>query len=80
MIAADVSRGDSSDYSAFHVIDVESCTQVAEYKGHLSTKDFGNLLVAVGTEYNDALLVVENANIGWATLQQIIEREYKNLY
>ena len=80
LIAADVARGDASDYSAFHVIDVESATQVAEYKGQLSTKDFGNLLVAVGTEYNDALLVVENANVGWATLQQIIERGYKNLY
>ena len=80
LIAADVARGDGSDYSAFHVIDVESATQVAEYKGQLSTKDFGNMLVAVGTEYNDALLVVENANVGWATLQQIIERGYKNLY
>ena len=80
LIAADVARGDGSDYSAFHVIDVESCTQVAEYKGQLSTKDFGNLLVAVGTEYNDALVVVENANVGWATLQQIIERGYQNLY
>ena len=29
---------------------------------------------------NDALLVVENANIGWATLDAIIERGYKNLY
>lgn len=80
LIAADVARGDGSDYSGFHVIDVESASQVAEYKGQLSTKDFGNLLVAVGTEYNDALLVVENANVGWATLQQIIERGYKNLY
>jgi len=80
LVAADVARGDGSDYSAFHVIDIESCTQVAEYKGQISTKDFGNMLVAVGTEYNDALLVVENANVGWATLQQIIERGYKNLY
>jgi hypothetical protein len=80
LIAADVARGDGSDYSAFHVFDVETAAQVAEYKGQLSTKDFGNLLVAVGTEYNDALLVVENANVGWATLQQIIERGYKNLY
>ena len=80
IIAADVARGDGSDYSAFHVIEIESCRQVAEYVGQLTTKDYGNMLVAVGTEYNDALLVVENANVGWATLQQIIERGYKNLY
>ena len=80
IVTADVARGDGSDYSAFHVIDVESCRQVAEYKGQLSTKDYGNMLVAVATEYNDALLVPENANVGWATIQQIIERGYKNLY
>jgi len=38
------------------------------------------MLVAIATEYNDALLVIENSNIGWATLQQVLDREYKNLY
>lgn len=80
IVAADVARGDGSDYSAFHIIDVESCRQVAEYRGQVGTKDYGNMLVAIATEYNDALLVVENANIGWASLQQIIDRGYKNLY
>ena len=80
MVVADVARGDSSDYSACHVIDIEQATQVAEYKGKLDTKDFGNFLVALATEYNEALLVVENANIGWAVIQQIIDRSYKNLF
>jgi hypothetical protein len=80
IIVADVARGDSADNSAFHIIDVESVTQVAEYRGQLSTKDYGNLLVNIATEYNDALLVIENANIGWATIQVAIDRGYKNLY
>ena len=80
MVVADVARGDSKDFSAFHVIDTESNTQVAEYKSQISPKEFGYLLVSIATEYNDALLVVENANIGWATLDAIIERAYKNLY
>jgi len=80
MVVADVARGDSQDYSAFHVFDIEQAVQVAEYKGKLSPKDFGNVLVAIASEYNDALLVVENANIGWATIEQIMEREYRNLY
>jgi len=80
IVTADVARGDGSDYSAFHVIDVETATQVAEYKGQLTTRDFGNMLVSVATEYNDALLVIENANVGWATIQQVLERGYKNLY
>ena len=54
--------------------------QVAEYKGQLTTKDYGNLLVSVATEYNNALLVVENNNVGWATLQQIIDRDYQNTF
>ena len=80
MVVADVARGDGSDYSACHVIDVTNATQVAEYKGKVDTKDFGNFLVSLSTEYNDALLVVENANIGWATIQQVIDRGYKNLF
>ena len=80
MVVADVARGDSSDYSAAHVIDVEDSEQVAEYRGRLDTKDFGNFLVSLATEYNNALLVIENANIGWATIQQVIDRNYQNLY
>jgi hypothetical protein len=80
MVVADVARGDSKDFSAFHIIDVETNTQVGEYKGQLSPKEFGYLLVAIATEYNEALLVVENNNIGWATLDAIQERGYRNLY
>ena len=64
IVCADVGRGDGKDYSAFHVIDVENVEQVAEYKGRMSTKDFGNMLVSISTEYNDALLIIENNNIG----------------
>ena len=80
IVVADVARGDGGDYSAFHVLDVESVTQVAEYKGQMGTKDYGNLLVNVATEYNDALLVIENANVGWASIQVAIDRQYKNIY
>jgi hypothetical protein len=80
MVVADVARGDGSDYSAFHVFDIENNVQVAEYRGKMETKDYGNFLVAVGTEWNNALLVIENANIGWAVIQQVIDRNYQNLY
>lgn len=80
IVSADVARGDGADYSAFQVLDVESLTQVAEYKGQIGTKDYGNMLVSVATDYNNALLIVENANIGWAVLQQIIDRQYPNTF
>ena len=80
VVVADVARGDGKDYSAFHVIDIESVEQVAEYKGKIDTKDYGRMLVNVATEWNDALLVIENANIGWAVIQEAIDRGYTNLY
>jgi len=80
MVVADVARGDGKDYSAFHVIDIENNTQVAEYKGQIGTKEYGHLLVGIATEYNEAMLVIENANIGWATIQVAIDRNYTNLY
>jgi hypothetical protein len=80
MVVADVARGDGKDFSAFHVFDLETNTQVAEFKSQLSPKEYGYLLVAIATEYNEALLVVENANIGWSTLDSILERGYRNIY
>ena len=80
MVVADVARGDSTDYSAFHVFDTEQCKQVAEYKGKIGTTEYGNMLVSVATEYNNALLVVENANIGWASIQVALDKGYSNLY
>lgn len=82
IVCADVARGDASDYSAAHVLDISQIppTQVAEYRGNLGTKEFGNFLVGLSGEYNSALLIVERENVGWATLQAIIDREYKNLF
>jgi hypothetical protein len=80
MITADVARGDGKDFSTAHVIDIQTNTQVAEYRGQMPPKEFGYFLVGLGSEYNNAMLVVENASIGWATLDSIIERGYRNLY
>ena len=38
------------------------------------------MLVSIATEYNDAILIIENNNIGWATIQQVIDRDYPNLF
>jgi len=80
VVVADVARGDGGDWSTFHVIDVQDIRQVAEYKGKLPPKDFGNMLVSVATEWNNALLAIENANIGWAAIQPALDRNYENLF
>ena len=80
LLSADVARGDGADFSAFHIIDLETLEQVAEYKGKEDTTRYASILMSVATEYNDALLVVENNNVGWAVLQSLIDRDYKNLF
>jgi hypothetical protein len=80
LICADVARGDGSDYSAFQVFDVDSLVQVAEYKGLADTREYGRLLAAVGIEYNNALVVVERENVGWDTIQELIDINYQNLF
>lgn len=81
IVCADVARGDGADFSAAHVLDItDTPTQVAEYKGTLGTKDYGHFLVALATEYNNALLIVERENVGWATLQAIIDKGYANTF
>jgi len=80
MITADVARGDGKDFSTAHIIDIATNTQVGEYRGQMSPKEFGYFLVGLGSEYNNAMLAVENASIGWATIDSIIERGYSNLY
>lgn len=81
IVCADTARGDGKDYSAAHVLDLETLEQVAEFQDQLIPSEYGDLLVSLATEYNDALLVVERTGgLGYATLQQIINRGYKNTF
>lgn len=80
MVVADVSRGDSSDYSAFHVLDIMTLEQVAEYKGKVDPTTYGRMLVAISIEYNNALLVIENTGIGYSTIQVALDLNYSNIH
>jgi hypothetical protein len=79
-VAADVSRGDGGDFSAFHVLDVETLNQCAEYKGQIDLVSFGHMLVNIATEYNKALLIVENTGVGFGTIQTIVDTHYPNTF
>ena len=80
IISADVSRGDAADYSTFHVIDVTTSEQVAEYKGKLPPDQFASLLVEAGRRYNQALICPENNTYGYAVIMKLVELGYSNLY
>jgi hypothetical protein len=83
VVCADVARGDATDWSTAHVLEITNNTQirqVAEYQGRPSTTAFGQFLVALAVRYNEALLIIERENVGWATIQKTIDIGYHNLF
>ena len=80
IISADVSRGDSGDYSTFHVIDTGESEIVAEFKGKIPPDQFAMVLAEAGKRYNEALLCPENNTYGYAVIMKLRDLGYKNLY
>lgn len=82
VVVADVARGDGADFSACHILELETLKveQVAEFKGKLSTREWGVLLIEIATYYNMALLVVERETVGWDTIQTILNMNYPNMF
>jgi len=53
---------------------------VGEYQGKPTPDMYANFLNQVGREFGNAMLVVENNNIGYTVLDKLIEYAYPNLY
>jgi hypothetical protein len=80
LLVVDVARGDAADYSAFHIIKLETLECIGEYQGKATPDMYANMLNQVGREFGNCMLVVENNNIGYTVLDKLIEYEYPNLY
>ena len=80
ILSADVSRGDSKDYSTFHIIDAETSEIVAEYKGKIRPDNFAELINEFGLKYNKALVCPENNSYGYATILKLQDLKYPKLY
>ena len=80
LMVADVARGDAADYSTFHLLKLETMQIVGEYQGKPTPDLYANILNQVGREFGNAMLVVENNNIGYTVLDKLLEYEYPNLY
>ncbi len=80
MAIVDTAKGDGSDSSTIQVLEVYSGEQVAEYKGGMETKTLAKTAIAVCLEYNDALLIVENTGLGHATMSDVLDLGYNNIY
>lgn len=83
LIAADISRGDAYDYSAFHVLrrDVQPIEQVCEYKGKIRPDHLGIILMRLSEYYNNAIVAPEN-NSGWSgqTILKMEEAKFPHVF
>lgn len=80
IISADCATAHGDDFSAAHVIDVDTLEQVAEYKGHIDPFKFGSELLHLAVHYNNAILAIENNSIGIAAVQSALDENYNNLF
>lgn len=81
VIGADVAEGISTgDYSVAEVVNVSTMKTAARWRGHCDPDRFGEILSALGTMYNYALIGVEVNNHGLTTVQKLRDTFYTNLY
>lgn len=80
VLSADVARGDGNDFSTFHIFDVETMEQVAEYCAQIPVDEFAKVICSAGSRYGNCLVAVENNNIGTACLEHVKLIKYPNVY
>lgn len=80
LISADVGEGvPGGDYSVMQIFDRASWVQVATWRGRIDPGDFGRHLCTLGYFYNNAALLPELNNHGWATVEAIKRAGYRHL-
>lgn len=81
IISADVSEGlDGGNYSAAHVLEIESFEQVAVWHGMEEPYQFGKILFNLGEYYNGALVAPEKNNNGISTIDYLRANDYPSIY
>jgi hypothetical protein len=80
ILTADVSRGDSDDFSTFHVVDYDTAEMVCEFMGRSPPDKLADLMIEYGTRYNGALLAPELNSFGYFTSSRLRDSGYSPLY
>lgn len=81
LVSADVSGGESEDFSAMNIIDFDTQEQVVEYVGKVKPDEFANIIYKWGKLYGDAFCVVDiTGGMGRTTTLKLVEYNYKNIY
>jgi hypothetical protein len=84
IMCVDVSKGRGKDYSTFNVIDVtdKEYEQVCVFRDNMiSPLLFPDIIVKVANAYNEALVVIENNDVGHVVCNIVYhEYEYENTF
>lgn len=72
--------GKTNDFSVVDVTRVSDLKTVARWRGHIDPDMLGDVVYAIGTFYNTALVAVEVNNHGLTTVQSLRNKFYRNLY
>ena len=78
--SADIARGDSGDYSAFHIINTKDNSIAVEYKGKIPPDHFASLIYDSARRFNNAIICPENNAYGYSVLTKLQDLAYKNIY
>ena len=80
VISCDIARGDSGDYSTFHVINTKDMSIAAEFKGKIPPDQFASVVYDVSNRFNEGMIAPENNAYGYTMLVKLSELGYKNIY
>jgi hypothetical protein len=84
VMTVDVSKGRGQDHSTITVIDATfgKFRQVATFRDNMiSPMIFGDIIVRVAREYNEALVIIESNDVGMVVCNDVYyEHEYENMF
>jgi len=80
ILGADISRGDSEDFTTFSIIDFDDREQVVEYMGKIPPDIAAEIIFKWATLYNAFVVVDITGGMGVATSRKLQELGYYNLY
>jgi Terminase RNaseH-like domain len=72
--------GSEGDYACIQVIERRTAMQCAELHGHFPPRELAIKAIALGSLYNDALLVVERNNHGYGVLAHLRTEGSSNVF
>lgn len=72
--------GSEGDYACAQVIERRTAMQCAELHGHFPPRELAMKVIALGTAYNNALLVVERNNHGYGVLAHLRAEGSSNVF